>query len=357
MEDPSLAQWDNGREALGCHLPDQGGDGAAARRRDAVQPRPLGRGAEAPPRRAVPPPEGLAERERSLHAAISSARACVQYGGWNGCSHRREGLVCELEYADHQLSARLPHRGDRDRLAQDASPRHVGHDDPARSEGHARDGLVAGPSHPRIVGHAAGAVVHVVGGIGDDQVRGRVAQAPRQRRRGRGVALEEAVGAQLPAGAGGDPAGLAVDRRQRLVQVEPLRPGPFLPLVEAGQQVLEIGLGEAAQRQVPVRRGAQVDQQAGEQVFVPLPADLVQGDVEQPGVRLGEVDQNRRHRGEPAAPRGDQPLVAGDDAPVGAPREKGIDEPKRLYGAAEGRQLSPRDAAGIEWIGVQVRDR
>ena len=63
-------------------------------------------------------------------------------------------------------------------------------------------------------------MVHVVGGIiGEDQVPGRVAQAAGQRRRVRGVALEEAVGAQLPAGAGGDPAGLAVVRRQRLVQV------------------------------------------------------------------------------------------------------------------------------------------
>ena len=242
-------------------------------------------------------------------------------------------------------------------LLNDESPRHVGHDDPPRSAGHARDGLVAGPSHPRIVGQAAGAVVHVVGGIGDDQVRGPVAQAPGHERRVRGVAAEEAVGAQPPADAGGDPAGLAVDRRQRLVQVEPLRPGPFLPLVEAGQQILEIGLGEAAQRQVPVRRRAQVDQEAGQQVLVPCPADPVQGDVEQAGVLRGQVEQDHRHRREAGAAGGDEPLVAGDDAPVVAPRENGIDEPERLYGAAEGRQLSLRDAAGIEWIGVQVRDR
>ena len=104
------------------------------------------------------------------------------------------------------------------------------------------------------------------------------------------------MGAQLPPGTGSDPAGLAVDRRQRLVEIEPLRPGPFLPLVEASQQVLEIGLGEAAQRQVTVRRGAQVDQQAGEQVGVPLPADLVQRHVEQAGVLHREVTSPRAIR-------------------------------------------------------------
>ena len=113
---------------------------------------------------------------------------------------------------------------------------------------------------------AVRAVAHVVGGISEDQVRGRVAQASRQRHRVRGVALEEAVRAQLPAGAGGDPGGLAVVRREGLIEVVPLRAGPSLAVVEAGQQLAEIGLGEAAQRQVVLRRRAQVDEQAGEQV-------------------------------------------------------------------------------------------
>ena len=146
-------------------------------------------------------------------------------------------------------------------------------------------------------------------------------------------------------------------RRERLVEVEPLRPGPFLPLVEAGQQVLEIGLGEAAQREVPVRRGAQVDQQAGQQVGVPLPADPVQGDVEQAGVLRREVEQDHGHRGEAGAAGGDEPLVAGDQVPVGAPRQHGVDDPERGDGAGQGRQFLIPDAARVARIGVQIRDR
>ena len=146
-------------------------------------------------------------------------------------------------------------------------------------------------------------------------------------------------------------------RSQGLVEVEPLRPGPFLPLVEASEQVLEIGLGEAAQRQVPVRRGAQVDQQAGQQVGVPLPADLVQRDVEQAGILRGQVEQDHGHGREAGAAGGDEPLVAGDHAPVVAPGQHGVDQAKGVDRAAEGRQLGLSDAARIARIGMQIRDR
>ena len=146
-------------------------------------------------------------------------------------------------------------------------------------------------------------------------------------------------------------------RSQRLVEVEPLWPGPFLPLVEASEQVLEIGLGEAAQRQVAGRRGAQVDQQAGQQVGVPLPADLVQRHVEQAGVLHREVEQDHGHRREAGAAGGDEPLVAGDHAPVGAAGEHGVDDPERGDRAGQGRQLCLLDAARVARIGMQIRDR
>ena len=142
-----------------------------------------------------------------------------------------------------------------------------------------------------------------------------------------------------------------------LLEVEPLRPVPFLALVEAGQQILEIGLSEAAQREVPGRRRAQVDQQAGQQVRVPLPADLVQRDVEQAGVLRSQVEQDHGHRREAGTAGGDEPLVAGDDAPVGAPREHGVDDPERGDRAGQGRQLVLPDAARVARIRMQGIDR
>ena len=185
-----------------------------------------------------------------------------------------------------------------------------------------------------------GAVGHVGGRVGEDQVRRLAAQAAGDECRVRGVAPEKAMGTQLPAGAGGDPAGLAVVGRQGFLEVEPLRPGPFLALVEAGQQILEIGLSEAAQRQVPRRRLLQVDQQAGQQVLVPRPADAVQGDVEQARVRRGQVEQDHGHRREAGTAGGDEPLVARDHAPVGAAGEHGVDAADDRAG--QGRQLRLR---------------
>ena len=186
-----------------------------------------------------------------------------------------------------------------------------------------------------------GAVGHVGGRVGEDQVRRPAAQAARDECRVRGVALEKAMGTQLPAGAGGDPAGLAVVGRQGFLEAEPLRPGPFLALVEAGQQILEIGLGEAAQREVPRRRLLQVDQQAGQQVGVPLPADAVQGDVEQAGILLGDVEQDHGDGREAGTAGGDEPLVAGDHAPVGAPARARGRRPRTWRSSGSGPPAPP----------------
>ena len=162
-------------------------------------------------------------------------------------------------------------------------------------------------------------VGHVVGRIGENHVGRLAIQALGDEGLVGGVAPVEPVGAQLEASARGDPAGLPVVGSEGIVEVELFRAVPFLALGEAGQQGLEIVVGEAAQAEVPFRRGLQVDQEASQQVLIPVAADLVQGDVEQAGVLLGEVEQDHRHRRQPAAPRGDQALMAGDHAVVTAP--------------------------------------
>ena len=96
----------------------------------------------------------------------------------------------------------------------------------------------------------------------------------------------------------------------------------------------------------------QVDQQASEQVGVPLPADLVQRHVEQARVLRGQVEQDHGDGREAGAACGDEPLVASDHAPVGAPRQHGVDDPERRDRAAQGRQLRLLDAAGVVPIGV-----
>ena len=90
---------------------------------------------------------------------------------------------------------------------------------------------------------------------------------------------------------------------------------------------------------------------------VPLPADAVQSDVEQARVRRGQVEQDHGHRCEAGTAGGDEPLVARDHAPVGAPREHRVDDPERGDRAGQGRQLRLPDAARVARIGVQGLDR
>ena len=92
-------------------------------------------------------------------------------------------------------------------------------------------------------------------------------------------------------------------------------------------------------------------------VRVPLPADPVQRHVEQARILRRQVEQDHGHGREAGAAGDDEPLVAGDQVPVGAPRQHGLDDPERGDRAGQGRQFVLPDAARVARIRVQVRDR
>ena len=114
---------------------------------------------------------------------------------------------------------------------------------------------------------------------------------------------------------------------------------------------------EARQREVNLRRGIQLGKEASEQLLVPRAGDLVEGQIQQPGLVARQIQKDHRHRGESEPAGGEETLVPADDGLVLASRDNGIDEAELADGAGERVQLGVGDASGVGWIGPQVVDR
>ena len=89
--------------------------------------------------------------------------------------------------------------------------------------------------------------------------------------------------------------GSCVRLLQRGVEVEVLDALALLALLQRPEQLVELVLLEAGEREVDAVDGLEVGEQAGEQLVVPGAADLVQGEVQQAGLLEREVDEHDGH--------------------------------------------------------------
>ena len=69
---------------------------------------------------------------------------------------------------------------------------------------------------------------------------------------------------------------------QRGVEVERLQALPLLAGLERLEELLQLVVGEAGEREVEAFDRRQVGEQAGQQLLVPVAADLVEAEVEEP---------------------------------------------------------------------------
>ena len=159
-----------------------------------------------------------------------------------------------------------------------------------------------------------------------------------------------------PAQVAGLDAGRALRFRQGRLEVKGLGAVALLAGVEGAEQPLDLVVAEAGDGHVDVRGRLEVREQPREQVFVPVAADAVERQVQEPGLFFREVEEHHRHRLEPEAARGDEPLVAADHAVVLAAGEDRVDEAELLDAAGERLQLGVADAAGIRGVVLQVAD-
>ena len=141
------------------------------------------------------------------------------------------------------------------------------------------------------------------------------------------------------------------------VEVERFRALALLPGLEAPDEVADLPLVEAGQGDVEVGNDPELGEKAGEELLVEAPADLVEGDPEEAGLLLVEVEPDDRDGREAEAPRRDQALVAADDGVRLPPGEDGLDEAECPEAPGQGLELGLADPAGVRRVGQEPLDR
>ena len=124
---------------------------------------------------------------------------------------------------------------------------------------------------------------------------------------------------------------------ERLVEVEGLGALPLLPGIEGAQEVLQLILIEPGQGEV--HRTLELDEQAGQELLVPLAGDAVERQAQEPALLGADVEPDDRHRLEPEPSSGHEALVTADDRGVLATRQDGLHEPPLVDAPREGLEL------------------
>ena len=114
------------------------------------------------------------------------------------------------------------------------------------------------------------------------------------------------------------------------VEVEGLRSLSPLTGVERLEELGDLVLPEAGKGYVNVRSLIEFRQEPGQKLLVPVPADSVQGQVEELSLLRREVNEDDRDAGQAQTPCRQQSLVAADDGAVLPPGDDGVNESKFL---------------------------
>ena len=170
------------------------------------------------------------------------------------------------------------------------------------------------------------------------------------------VAADEAMVAELPAVAGADGWGCGLGVGPGGDGVEVFRLVAAGAAVEGAQKHLELIVAEAREREVEAGFGGEVCEQTGEQRFVPVAADAVEGEAEEAALVLVEVDEDDGHGGEAKAACGEESLVAGDDATVVGEGDERLDKAEGEERAGEGFEFGRCDRTGVGGVECEAVD-
>ena len=100
-----------------------------------------------------------------------------------------------------------------------------------------------------------------------------------------------------------------LERRQALLEIERLGTLALLPGLQALEQIAHLVLVEAREGEVEIGRRLELGEQAGEELLVPRPRDLVQREPEESGLLRADVQPDDRDGSQSEPSCGKQPLV------------------------------------------------
>src|SRR5450759_2167566 len=195
-------------------------------------------------------------------------------------------------------------------------------------------GLATGP-HVRLLGGTAGVVhavapgaveAHPVGSISRCELGLGAVEEARDGLCPGAVSAEQAMIPELPKIAGLR-AGCPPRFLERLVELAALPVLALLADFKLSEQVSDLVLTEAGEREIDVGRRLKVREQPGQELLVPGARDLVQGEPEEASLLDGDVGPGHGDAREPEPPRSNETLVAADDGPIISPGEDRLDEP------------------------------
>src|SRR5450759_526312 len=144
---------------------------------------------------------------------------------------------------------------------------------------------------------------------------------------------------------------------ERGVEVEALHLFALLAGFERAQQLPDLVLPEAREREVELWGRPEIGEETREEGIVPGARDLVQREPEESGLVHADVEPGDGHAREAQPAGGDETLVAADDSLILPSGEHGLDEPELAEAALQGIELVLADPARVGGIGVQRLDR
>ncbi len=143
---------------------------------------------------------------------------------------------------------------------------------------------------------------------------------------------------------------------QRGVEVERLQAVALLASLDALEELLQLVVAEAGEREVEAFDRRQVGEHAAEQLVVRSAADPVEGEVEEAGLLQGDVQEDHGHRLVAEAPGCGEALVATDDGLVLSPGQDGLHEAVLAQALRQGFELGVGDAPRVCRVRAQFVD-
>ena len=115
-------------------------------------------------------------------------------------------------------------------------------------------------------------------------------------------------------------------------------------------------IAEASECEIDIGHVVEFGEEPCQKFVVPGAGYLVECQVEQSGLFLGQVHENHRDCFQPKPSRCHEALMSSDDCIVLSPGDDRVDQAKLPYAPCERFKLIVADAPGVGWIGPKVVD-